>query len=142
MNKLTTAIGNIAEAVKGVVDEWNDTLGQNDVALLEAVNLIEAGYGRWCTRVWLFACEESAALDRLMKRNGFSEDEASQRLSSQRHWKDRAPASDSIFHNDGTPDDLLSNVMTEFEALRQSYAAGSLPPTRYLEWWANKETTQ
>ena len=54
MNKLTTAIGNIAEAVKGVMDEWNMTLGDNDVAVLEAVNLIEAGYGQWCQSVWLF----------------------------------------------------------------------------------------
>ena len=61
MVKLTTAIGNIAEAVKEEVDEWNDTLGDDDVAVLEAVNLIEAGYGQWCGVVWLFVCDDDAA---------------------------------------------------------------------------------
>ena len=47
----------------------------------------------------LVAAEDSVALPRLMERNSFSEDEATQRLSSQRNWKDRAAASDLIFHN-------------------------------------------
>lgn len=142
MNKLTTAIGNIAEAVKGVVDEWNDTLGSDDVALLEAVNLVEAGYGRWCSRVWLFACDNAVALERLMMRNGFSEDEAKQRLSSQKSWEDRDPASDTVFHNNGTLDELMKSVMSEFESIREGYAAGSLSPTKYLEWFVNREAAQ
>ena len=46
MNKLTTAIGSIADAVKGVIDEWNATLAADEIALLEAVNHVEAGYGQ------------------------------------------------------------------------------------------------
>ena len=33
MNKLTTAIGSIVDAIKAVIDEWNDTLGADDVAV-------------------------------------------------------------------------------------------------------------
>lgn len=142
MGKLTTAIGNIAEAVKEVVDDWNDTLGPNDVALLEAVNLVETGYGRWCSRVWLFASDESKALERLMARNGFSEEEAKQRLSSQRPWEDRADAADIVFHNDGSQNELIQNVMTEFESISESHASGTLPVTKYLEWWVDREAAQ
>ena len=61
MSKLTSAIGDISIAVKGVIDDWRETLDPNAPALMEAVNLIEAGYGRLCDQVWLFACDESTA---------------------------------------------------------------------------------
>lgn len=141
MTKLTTAIGNIAEAVKGVVDEWNDTLGNDDVAVLEAVNLIEAGYGQWCDAVWLFACNEDTARRRLMQRNGFSEEEANQRLASQRPWRDREPAADHVFHNDGKLDDFLKEIGAAYgEAVRLS-RGGRLPLSRYYEWWERRNAT-
>ena len=138
MTKLTTAIGNIAEAVKEVVEEWNDTLDDDDVAVLEAVNLIEAGYGRWCHTVWLFACEEDTARSRLMQRNGFTVEEANQRLASQRAWRDRAPASDRVFHNDGAIDEFEAQVSAAYaEAVRLSQG-GRLPVSKYYDWWEQR----
>ena len=135
MTKLTTAIGNIAEAVKGVVDGWKDTLGDEDVAVLEAVNLIEAGYGQWCDAVWLFACEEDTARRRLMQRNGFSVDEANQRLASQRDWQERAPASDRVFHNDGGIAKFEAEVESAYAEAARLARDGRLPVSRYYEWW-------
>ena len=139
MSKLTTAIGNIAEAVKEVVDEWNDTLGDEDVAVLEAVNLIEAGYGRWCDAVWLFACEEDAARRRLMQRNGFSVEEANQRLASQRDWREREPASDRVFHNDGSVGALNAEVSAAFVETARLAKDGRLPESKYGEWWERRD---
>lgn len=138
MRKLTTAIGDIALAVKGVVDEWNATLGQNDVALLEAVNLIEAGYGQWCHRVWLFACEEELALTRLMDRNQMNEEDAKQRLSSQRKWQEREPAADLLLFNDGDLDDFRIRVEDEFTSARNLWLSGELSPSRYYTWWETR----
>jgi len=135
MRKLTSAIGDIAVAVKSVVDEWNATLGQNDVALLEAVNLIEAGYGQWCHRVWLFACEDDLALKRLMERNQMSEEDAKQRLASQRKWQEREPAADLLLFNDGDLDDFRIRVEDEFTSTRGLWLSGELPPSRYYRWW-------
>lgn len=138
MTKLTTAIGNIAEAVKEVVDEWNKTLGDDDVAVLEAVNLIEAGYGRWCDAVWLFACEEKTARERLMQRNGFTVEEANQRLASQRAWRDREPASDRIFHNNSGIVEFEADVSAVYaEAVRLS-KDGRLPKSKYHGWWERR----
>ena len=138
MTKLTTAIGNIAEAVKDVVDEWNETLGEGDVAVLEAVNLIEAGYGQWCDAVWLFACEEDTARSRLMQRNGFSEDEANQRLASQRAWQDREPASDRIFHNDAGIEEFEAEVDSAYAEAVRLARDGRLPVSRYYDWWERR----
>ena len=138
MTKLTTAIGDIAAAVKQVVDEWNQNLGKHDVALLEAVNLVEAGYGQWCHQVWLFACDQNTARLRLMSRNGFTEEEATQRLASQRPWEDRAPASDTIIFNDGSQDELKERVRSEFTQVFDAWKADNLKPSKYQEWWGNK----
>ena len=140
MTKLTTAIGNIAEAVKEVVDGWNDTLGEYDVAVLEAVNLIEAGYGRWCDAVWLFACEEDTARRRLMARNGFSEDEANQRLANQRDWRDRADASDRVFHNDGGIAEFKAEVNVAYAETARLARDGRLPVSNYYDWWERRSS--
>ena len=138
MTKLTTAIGNITEAVKEVVEEWNDTLGDDDVAVLEAVNLIEAGYGQWCSAVWLFACDDDAARRRLMERNGFSVEEADQRLASQRAWHDRAPASDRVFHNDGDINEFESEVSAAYTEAARLAKDGRLPVSKYYDWWERR----
>ncbi len=134
MNKLTSAIGSIADAVKGVVDGWNESMDANGVAVLEAVNLIEAGYGRWCNRVWLLACDQSSAKQRLAARNQLSEDEVEQRLASQRAWQDRAPAADLVIFNNGAETELESEVLTNFERVRRQWLEGTLEPSVYAAW--------
>ena len=135
MNKLTTAIGSIADGVKRVVDEWNETLGPDDVALLEAVNLVEAGYGRWCSQTWLFACDRDIARKRLAERNQFSVEEIEQRLASQRPWEDRAQAADLVIFNNGSEDEFLAEIASHFDELVRRWRSGDMEPTRYLEWW-------
>ena len=139
MNKLTTAIGSIADAVKGVVDEWNATMGADDVAVLEAVNLIEAGYGAWCGRVWLFACDDAAARKRLAERNQLSADEVERRMESQRRWQDRSPAADLRIFNNGSQEALESEVKSHFAQTVHLWRNGELEPTRYPAWRAAAE---
>jgi dephospho-CoA kinase len=135
MNKLTTAIGSIADAVKGVIDEWNRSMSAHEVAVLEAVNLVEAGYGQWCQQVWLFACDNEVARRRLGERNQYSDEEVEQRLASQRHWEDRAPASDLVIFNNGPEDQFISEVRNHFTHVRHLWQVGELEPTQYLTWW-------
>lgn len=138
MRRLTDAIGSINDAVKGVVDEWNATLGEDDVALLEAVNLIEAGYGQWCERVWLFACEESAARRRVLERDQLSDAEIEQRLASQRSWQDRAPASDLVVHNDSDLSEFEARVRSEYANTLELWRSGKLPESVYVAWWKSR----
>ncbi|MDP6453651.1 MAG: dephospho-CoA kinase [SAR202 cluster bacterium] len=135
MNKLTTAIGSINDAVHAVVDEWRDTLGPDDVALMEAVNLIEAGYGQWCDQIWLFACEQDIARQRLADRNQLSSEEVEKRLSSQRSWEDRAIASDIVMMNNGTQDDFIQQVRNQYRSIVQLAQVGELEPSRFHGWW-------
>ncbi len=140
MTKLTTAIGNIADAVKQALGEWEVKLGDNDVLALEAVNLIEAGYGRWCNAVWLFASDDDAARQRLMQRNGLSAAEAEQRLASQRDWQERAPAADKVFHNDGDMAELDAQVRAAYDEAVRLSTSGRLPMSKYYGWWERRSS--
>jgi dephospho-CoA kinase len=136
MKRLGTAIGNIREAVDVVVDNWHATLSTADVAIMEAVSLIEAGYGEFCHQVWLFATrDQQLARQRLMSRNHFTEAEADQRLASQRPWEEREPASDVVLFNDGDLEALERQTMEAFHKTHQAWMAGTLPRSKYYDWW-------
>ena len=139
MNKLTTAIGSIADAVKGVIDEWNQAMSASEVAVLEAVNLVEAGYGQWCHQVWLLACDDDIARRRLAERNQYSDEEVEQRLASQRRWEERAPAADLVVFNNGSEEQFVSEVKSRFTHTRHLWQVGELEPSRYLAWWEAQE---
>ena len=139
MNKLTTAIGSIADAVKGVIDDWRHTLGDDEIAVLEAVNHVEAGYGRWCDRTWLVACDQDIARTRLKLRNQYTDDEVEQRLASQRRWEDRAPAADLVIFNNAAEADFTAEVRRHFDDTSAQWRAGNLEPTNYLAWWEDRE---
>ena len=140
MNKLTSAIGSIADAIKEVIDEWNRTLGSDEVAVLEAVNLVEAGYGRWCHQVWLLAADQEIVRRRLVDRNQYSEDEITQRLASQRSWEDRAPAADLLIFNNETEEQFVSEVRSHFTQVRHLWQNGELEPSRYSAWWNERNS--
>jgi dephospho-CoA kinase len=134
MSRWTSAIGNIEEEIKSVIDGWRETLADDQIAIMEAVNLIEAGYSGWCEATWLVAAETDTAKQRLMARNNFNNEEAQQRLDSQRKWEERAPASDHVFHNDGTLAELMVEADTQIEETIAAYKVGTLAKSNWFAW--------
>ena len=134
MAALTKAIGDIAAEMKTIIDGWRAELGKDSIAILEAVNLIEAGYSKWCDATCLVAAEDDISLPRLMERNNFSEEEARQRLGSQRDWKDRAPASDLIFHNNHGVDEFSRLIDEKIMETTSLFVADRLPTSRWITW--------
>ncbi|MBT5773110.1 MAG: dephospho-CoA kinase [Dehalococcoidia bacterium] len=134
MGRWMKAIGNIEDEMRTTVENWRATLGDDDVAILEAVNLIEADYSAWCDATWLVAAEDAIALPRLIARNAFSEEEAQQRLGAQRKWTDRAAAADHIFHNDGSYEDFIAEVDQTFRETKEQHSAGTLAKSVWFAW--------
>ena len=135
MGRLTTAIGDIKQEVMDVMMEWRDNLSADDIALLEAVNFVEAGYGIHSDLTWLFAVEKETAVKRLMNRNSLNEKDANKRMASQKDWRDREEASDLVTHNDGDLESLNKSVQTTIGRVVNMYKSGTLKPSKYNEWW-------
>jgi dephospho-CoA kinase len=141
MRRLTSAMGDITGAIQREIEGWRENLGADAIAVMEAVNLIEPGYARWCDQVWLVAVDSDVARARLIARNNFSDEEALLRLKSQRPWQDRAPAADFIIQNNGDLDALRALVLGELARVRALHRAGELAPSKMLPWWEERVAT-
>ena len=115
---LRDAIGNYADAVRAVVDRWRAELPQQQIAVLEAFNLVEGGYNAWCDVNWLLRADAAVALGRILGRDQLDTPEARARLASARPWQVRAHACDRIIDNDGG--------VREFEAVIATALAETL----------------
>lgn len=136
MNRLTRAIGSITEAVKAVIDRWRVELGDDAVCVMEAVNLMEPGYARWCDQTWLIGVDDPIARRRLMEARGMTEAEANQRLASMVPFEVRAPGADWVYWNNGTLEELREAVYAELDRLLARRAAGEVLASRFAGWWA------
>lgn len=135
MARLTKAIGSITEAVKAEIDRWRETLGADDVAVMEAVNLMEAGYARWCDVAWVVGVDDDIARQRLLETRGMSEAEANQRLASMRPYDQRRPRADWGYLNNTTREDLHAAVGAELDRVLALHKTGELPESVFLPWW-------
>jgi dephospho-CoA kinase len=131
----TGAIGDIPAEMYRTIEVWRQTLTDDQMAIIEAVRLIEPGYSGVCDATWLVGTEYDGALPRLMARNNFTEAEARQRLDAAKAWQDLAPAADHVFLNNGSLDDLHREIDAVVQATLAQYRAGTLPRSRYHQWF-------
>lgn len=131
LQALLAAIGDITAELKRLVEGWRATLPRDQIAILEAVNLIESGHPARCDATWLVAVDDAVALPRLMSRNAFSEADAQQRLASARPWAERAPVADRIFHNNATLADFEVQIDGAMAETLAQHRIDALPPTQW-----------
>lgn len=136
MAKLTRAMGSITETIYKQIATWREELGPHEVAVLEAVNLMEPGYAAKCDQTWLIGVSDDLALQRLMVARGLSEADARQRLASQRPFETRAGGADWTYINDGTLDELRDAVNAEFDRIVALHRRGELPQSKFHAWYA------
>ncbi len=136
MNKLTRAMGSITDAIKGEIDRWRAELGPNEICVMEAVNLMEPGYARWCDQTWLIGVDDDVARARLMETRNMSEAEANQRLSAMVPLTIRAPGADWVYKNNGTREELSAAVNAELDRLLAVKAAGGEYESKFGAWWS------
>lgn len=126
MDALRTAMGDILAFFNGMIDDWKRTLPEDQVAVYEAVLLLERGYMARCDTAWLVVCENDTAIERMVANRGLTREEAEQRLASATDWRERAPMADRILHNDGTLEEFIAQVDAAFEETYADYRAGKL----------------
>jgi dephospho-CoA kinase len=136
MNKLTRAMGSITEAIKGEIDRWRAELGADQICVMEAVNLMEPGYARWCDQTWLIGVDDAVARQRLMETRNMSETEANQRLANMIPLEIRAPGADWVYKNNGTLEDLRAAVDAELDRILAARKAGEKMESKFPAWWA------
>jgi dephospho-CoA kinase len=84
--------------------------GGTEVAVIEAAVLIEADWLDLVDEVWVVQVPEAVAMQRLMNRNGFSEDDARSRIRAQLTNDERARHATVVIDNSGTVEEARQRV--------------------------------
>jgi len=90
--------------------------GPYTFAVIDAPLLIEAGMHTICDSCWLVTSPNSVRIERIMSRDGLSEEAATKRLASRAGDSSLMPYADIVINNNGGINDLRQNVI---EAIKQ-----------------------
>ena len=90
------------------------------VIVTDAALMIEAGTYKNYDKVIVVACEPENQKQRIMARNGYSEEEATRRIESQMPVSEKVKYADYVIHNDAGPQELIKEVETVLAKLYES----------------------
>lgn len=75
---------------------------QREVAVVDAIRLIEAGYPAFCDAVWVVTCNHDVQVRRLVEQRGMSESDALQRINAQPPQSAKVAVANVVIDNSGT----------------------------------------
>lgn len=91
----------------------------NQVAVLEAAVLLEAGWEDLVDEIWVVVVDPEIAVQRLAARNGLDAQAARARIASQLSNDERIRRGHVIIENNGTLEELHGRIQQAWEALQK-----------------------
>lgn len=111
-------------AVQGALVEHLRRIPEGEVGVLDAVKLVESGYAPLCHAVWVVECPEEVQYERMVTQRGLSPEQARARLTSQPPLAPKLAVAKEIIHNDGTLEDLRTQVTAAWQRFQASLTDG------------------
>ncbi|KAF7799597.1 hypothetical protein EIP86_010835 [Pleurotus ostreatoroseus] len=102
-----------------VVSNW---IRGHKLCILDTPLLIEGGLWKWVGKVVVVYCSQEIQLQRLMKRDGTSAEDASSRLNSQMPIAEKLQYADLVVDNSGT----LQDLQIQIDSLQHGHSSGGL----------------
>lgn len=90
---------------------------RRDVAVVDAIKLLEAGYPAFCDAVWVVACDEAEQVRRLVELRGMSEADARQRIAAQPPQSAKIAVADVVIDNSGALDATERQVAAAWQQI-------------------------
>ena len=104
--------------IRTKIEQAISTSSVENVLVVEAAVLLEAGWQDIMSEIWVAAVDKPVAVERLMKRNNFSREEADKRINSQLTNEERTSQATVMIWNNGTEEELVANVGREWKQLQ------------------------
>lgn len=92
------------------------------VIVVDAALLIEAGHHRRMDKVIVVYADEDSRVERLMKRDGFTAEEALRRMNSQMPLEEKLPFADIVIDNTGPRENTLEKTREVYRELSEEAA--------------------
>lgn len=99
------------------IEAWKMTQ-QADIIVIDMALLIEIGYMSQVDSVMLVTVALDKQIERLMKRNGYTVEQANARIQSQLPFEEKAKYADVIIDNNGTKEYTFQQVDAYLERVR------------------------
>lgn len=90
------------------------------VVVIEAIKLIESELRSACDSIWVTYAPEEVQIERLMRKRGFSQDEAVNRIHSQGAQSEKIERANIVIRNTGSFDELWKQVTTAWKQVSPS----------------------
>lgn len=81
------------------------------VVAVDAVKLIESGLDRACDTVWIVACDPARSIERLVRRNALSREDAAARVAAQPDLGPKLARAAIVIDNNGTREHTQAQVV-------------------------------
>lgn len=105
------------EIVKVVKNAVNELSG---VVIVDAPLLIEVGLNTICDEIWVVTADVDVRIERMAKRNGFTEEEARKRIDSQLGDDEKLRLADRVIDNSKDIEWLITQVDSFYEDVLRS----------------------
>ncbi len=103
------------EAAEGTADPERP-----QVAVLEAIKLLEAGMASQCDEIWVVTSPREVQVQRLTETRGMSVEQAELRIDAQPPQADKVAAADVVIDNGGSLEQTRAQVETEWRRIVQA----------------------
>ena len=108
------------EIIREELATLRDQLVQTeDIFFMDIPLLFEQDYSAWFDETWLVYVDRDVQVERLMKRDRLSKDEAESRLTAQWPLEEKKGLSSHVLNNNGNQDQLLTQVFSLLEGGRE-----------------------
>ena len=107
------------EIIRKELATLRDQLAQTEVFFMDIPLLFEQDYVSWFDETWLVYVDRDVQVERLMKRDHLSKDEAEFRLAAQWPLEKKKDLASYVLDNNGNQDQLLTQVLTLLEGGKQ-----------------------
>lgn len=108
------------EIIREELATLRDQLAQTEeIFFMDIPLLFEQDYVSWFDETWLVYVNRDVQVERLMKRDHLSKDEAEFRLAAQWPLEKKKDLASHVLNNNGNPDQLLTQVFSLLEGGKQ-----------------------
>ncbi|GGJ72428.1 dephospho-CoA kinase [Anoxybacillus voinovskiensis] len=97
---------------KKMLEQRDEILQKNPVVVLDIPLLFESNLTHFVDKIIVVYVDDAIQLERLMKRNGFSQEEALARIHSQMPLSEKKVYADAVIDNNGTIDQTRQQLLT------------------------------
>jgi dephospho-CoA kinase len=127
------ALAQLEDIIHPFVFQATDVLirrAAQPVVVVEAIKLLEGKLRSACDSIWVANAPEEVQVERLMRKRGFTREQALERIRMQSAQSNKVAAADIVIKNTGSYEDLWKQVNAAWKSTKSEEKTEPAPPRK------------